>query len=185
MCGKYVKKIFLGIRSLILFIWYKIKYGNNIHLSVINSIRGKFSIDIQNNSNIKLGKFLMSQGPLYIKANSKSKLLIGDNVFFNHNVSITCSELIFIGNNVDIANNVVIVDHDHVVDSVGVKDEYITAPVIIDDNVWIGANAIILKGVHIGKGAVIAAGAVVTKNVPAHSLVAGIPAKSISHNQTK
>lgn len=76
------KKILLGIRSLILFMRYKIKYGSNIHLSVINSIRGKFSIDIQNNSNIKLGKFLMFQGPIYIKANSGSKLLIGDNVFF-------------------------------------------------------------------------------------------------------
>ena len=52
-------------------------------------------------------------------------------------------------------------------------------PVIIEDDVWIGANAVILPGVHIGQHCVIAAGAVVTKDVPDHSLVAGVPAKII------
>lgn len=173
------RKVFIGIKSLIIFVLYKVRYGSNIHLNIINSIHGEISIDIQNNSNIKIGKFLMLKGPLYIKANSGGTLLIGDNVFFNHNVSITSIDLVSIGNNVDIANNVVIVDHDHVVDDKGVKDEYITAPVYIGDNVWIGANVTILKGVHIGKGAVVAAGAVVTKDVPPHSLVGGVPAKLI------
>jgi len=49
----------------------------------------------------------------------------------------------------------------------------------IDDDVWIGAGAIITDGVRIGKGAVIAAGAVVTQDVPAHTVVAGVPAKPI------
>jgi acetyltransferase-like isoleucine patch superfamily enzyme len=52
-----------------------------------------------------------------------------------------------------------------------------TTPVTIGDDVWIGANAIILPGVHIGQHCVIAAGAVVTKDVPDHSLVGGVPAK--------
>ncbi|GAB4461186.1 MAG: hypothetical protein OHK0029_26110 [Armatimonadaceae bacterium] len=52
-------------------------------------------------------------------------------------------------------------------------------PVIIEDNVWIASRVTILKGVHIGTGAVVAAGAVVTKNVPARTLVAGVPAKVI------
>jgi len=49
----------------------------------------------------------------------------------------------------------------------------------IDDDVWIGAGAIVTDGVHVGKGAVIAAGAVVTKDVPAHTVVGGIPARVI------
>jgi acetyltransferase-like isoleucine patch superfamily enzyme len=54
-----------------------------------------------------------------------------------------------------------------------------SAPVVIGDNVWIGARVMILKGVSIGKDAVIAAGSVVTKDVPQGSIVAGVPAKQV------
>ena len=54
-----------------------------------------------------------------------------------------------------------------------------TKPVMIGDDVWIGANAVILPGVTIGKHCVVAAGAVVTKDVPDNSLIAGVPAKLI------
>lgn len=54
-----------------------------------------------------------------------------------------------------------------------------TTPVVIEDDVWIGANAVILPGVRVGTHSVVAAGAVVTKDVPPHSIVAGIPAKII------
>ncbi|PIW49973.1 MAG: acetyltransferase, partial [Zetaproteobacteria bacterium CG12_big_fil_rev_8_21_14_0_65_54_13] len=50
-------------------------------------------------------------------------------------------------------------------------------PVCIGDDVWIGARAVILPGVNIGRGAVIGAGAVVTRNVAANSVVAGVPAR--------
>ena len=54
-----------------------------------------------------------------------------------------------------------------------------TTPVVIEDDIWIGANAVILPGVTIGQHSVVAAGAIVTKDVPPHSLVAGVPAKVI------
>ena len=52
-------------------------------------------------------------------------------------------------------------------------------PVYIGNDVWIGDRALILPGVHVGDGSIIAAGAVVTKDVPPHSIVAGVPARKI------
>jgi acetyltransferase-like isoleucine patch superfamily enzyme len=53
--------------------------------------------------------------------------------------------------------------------------------IVIEDDVWLGAGAIITDGVRVGQGAVVAAGAVVTKDVPPHTVVGGVPAKPIKH----
>lgn len=59
-------------------------------------------------------------------------------------------------------------------------DQGITAEgIVIEDDVWLGSGAVITDGVHIGKGSVVAAGAVVTKDVPPHTVVGGVPAKII------
>ncbi len=55
------------------------------------------------------------------------------------------------------------------------------APIHIGKRVWIGSNATVLPGVTIGDGAVVAAGAVVTRDVPANTVVGGVPAKVIRH----
>lgn len=61
----------------------------------------------------------------------------------------------------------------------GVVEPASATPVIIEDNVLVGANAVVIEGVHIGKGAVVAAGAIVIDDVPEHAVVAGCPAKII------
>jgi acetyltransferase-like isoleucine patch superfamily enzyme/coenzyme F420-reducing hydrogenase beta subunit len=100
--------------------------------------------------------------------------------FMHEGVHITCACHIKIGKNAHIAKEVVIRDLDgHYIED----STYRTAkPVIIGDNVWIGYRAMIVKGVTIGDGAVIAANAVVTKDVPAYSIVAGNPARVIRGN---
>jgi acetyltransferase-like isoleucine patch superfamily enzyme len=70
----------------------------------------------------------------------------------------------------------------HVFDDPGKPfvDQGITAEgIVIEDDVWLGAGAVITDGVRIGKGSVVAAGAVVTKDVPPHTVVAGIPARPV------
>lgn len=102
------------------------------------------------------------------------------NGYFNGFVQIVCSKQITIGKNVAIARDVIIRDTDaHEI--IG-KNHQKQKEVKIGDNVWIGARAMIMKGVTIGNNAIIAAGAIVTKDVPANTIVAGVPAKVIQEN---
>lgn len=109
------------------------------------------------------------------------KLSVGENAFIGIGTIITCRESITIGDDALIAEYVTIRDQDHRYGGpkVTAKNGFDTAPIAIGDNVWIGAKATITKGVTIGDNAVVAAGAVVTKDVPANSIVGGIPAKVI------
>lgn len=104
---------------------------------------------------------------------------ISGNTFTAGNSMIISKQKVTIGKDCAIAWGVTICDHDfHRLYIDGVQ-QIETAPVLIGNNVWIGMNATILKGVTIGDGAVIAAESVVTKDVPARSLVGGNPAKII------
>ena len=97
--------------------------------------------------------------------------------FINENVQISCGDTIEIGKGCAIGRDVIIRSYDgHTILEPGYK---IAEPIIIRDHVWIGQGAQILKGVTIGEGAIIAAGAVVTKDVPPHSIVGGVPARII------
>jgi acetyltransferase-like isoleucine patch superfamily enzyme len=103
-------------------------------------------------------------------------LSIGSECSIGDRTEIHCGKSIKIGDKTIIAWDCNILDRDyHGVDS---GDEAIS-PVMIGTNVWIGCRVIVLKGVSIGDNAVIGAGSVVTKNVPASTLVAGNPAKII------
>ena len=176
---KIFHKCYIGLISAWKILHIKICTCGKMHSTWVNSIRGAFRVEIINDGKITIGKFLMSRGPLYLKCVNDGKLIIGENVFFNHNCSITCAEKIVIGNNCMFANNIVIVDHDHEIGQEGVKETIISDSIVIEDGVWCGANVTITKGVHIGQGAVIGAKAVVVKDVEAHSIVVGVPAKRI------
>lgn len=67
----------------------------------------------------------------------------------------------------------------------GVVEPASATPVIVEDDVLIGANAVVLEGVHVGRGAVVAAGAVCVEDVPENAVVAGIPARIIKQRDEK
>lgn len=172
-----IGKACMGIKSIYVYVKYKLLYGKRMDLYKINSIRGSLSVELYKDSKCSIGKFLMSRGPLYIKCTDGAHVKIGNRCFFNNNCSITAAENIEIGEHCMFANNLVVVDHDHKVDKGVVTGNLVSKPVVIGNNVWCGANVTILKGVTIGDGAIIAANAVVTKDVSAHNIVAGVPAK--------
>lgn len=142
-----------------------------------NSVPSTFKLDKKSKLILK-GKFDFHTGA-FIVVNKNATLKLGSG-YANNNVEINCFNSISIGDNVAIAKGVIIRDSDnHTIN--GLKHNT-SAPIIIEDNVWIGMRALILKGVHIGSGAIIAAGAVVSRDVPPNSIVAGVPAKVIKEN---
>lgn len=113
-------------------------------------------------------------------------LIIGDGASIGEYSHITCAQQIEIGDGLLTGRFVLITDNGHGKSSVDemelppiLRSVYSHGPVIIGRNVWIGDKATILPNVTIGDGAIIAANAVVTKDVPAYAIVAGIPAKVV------
>lgn len=143
-----------------------------------SNISLKTNVVCEKGSKITFAKGACSRGEAVIRADAGGQLYIGENTFINVYSNICARESITIGNNVLIANGVTIVDHDHCV-PITDMNKFVSKPIIIDNNVWVGSNATILKGVHIGRNSVVAAGAVVTKSIPENVIVAGIPAKIV------
>ena len=173
------KKMTVLICALFHFIKLKLRFGKRVKMRPVNSIKGKLRVELFRGASLKIGKFLMSRGPLYIKCTENASVKIGDGVFFNHNCSITAAESIEIDDKCNFANNLVIVDHDHKLGANGVESGLVAKGVKIGNNVWCGASVTILKGVNIGDGAVVAAGAVVTCDIPPREVWGGVPAKLI------
>lgn len=109
---------------------------------------------------------------------------IGKNVFINScccfqdQGGITINDGVLIGHNAVFAT----LDHDF---NPQERQSMMPKPIVICKNVWIGANVTVLGGVTIGENAIVAAGAVVTKDVPANSIVAGVPAKFVKWIDSK
>jgi galactoside O-acetyltransferase len=110
------------------------------------------------------------------------RVAIGDDVFANQGLLIEGDGHVTIGHRVRIGPRVTIITSSHHLTDDPERrasHELFTKPVRIADGAWIGASATLLPGVSIGQGSVVAAGAVVTKDVPAGVIVAGMPAKII------
>jgi maltose O-acetyltransferase len=109
--------------------------------------------------NVRIGESCLLTTPLYL--NASGVIEIGDRVTIGHHVMI-------------------ITDNHDMTDPERRGGERRSAPVKIEDGAWIGARATILPGVTLGRGCVVAAGALVAHDVPAHTLVGGVPARRIS-----
>ncbi len=108
------------------------------------------------------------------------RLAIGKGVFINTDCRFACGGGITIGDHCQISARVSFETISHrllpVMD--GKRPSY-PAPIVVENNVWIGSGAILLPGITVGEGAVVAAGAVVTKDVRPFTVVGGIPARVI------
>lgn len=151
---------------------------------VLNKLAG--SLYVAENATLEVDSFDAYAG-IRINVNSGARLILGSG-YMNHDTVIDCFESIIVGHHVVISERVVMRDSDNheikaIDDETGYKHPF-TAPIVIEDNVWIGMNVTILKGVTIGEGSIIAAGSVVTRSIPPHCLAAGVPARVIKTDVT-
>lgn len=146
---------------------------------------------------ISLGEEVVCRGLLRIEKFGSGRIAIGARAYIGDDCLLSASAAIEIGEQVLVAHGVQMFDNDsHPLDAAaragdyasvlgqGARGEIAAAPIRVGARVWIGFNSIILKGVTIGADSVVAAGSVVTRDVPAASVVAGNPAsivKSLAH----
>ena len=176
-----------------------IKYGNNLQVNNKVYIRGWGDLIIGNDFRFSSGDSINPicrniRGEFYFDS-PLAKILIGDRV----GMSSTCMRAktaIKIGNDVNIGGDCLIMDSDtHPLDYLKRRRNYAcektdlsqqelaelnpSAPIVIEDDVWIGARCQILKGVTIGARSVIAAGSVVTTDIPSDVVAGGVPCRVI------
>jgi maltose O-acetyltransferase len=116
-----------------------------------------------------------------VKVYRPRRLLVGDNVVINDYVHIWAGGGIRIGNDSLIAAHAVITSESHETDALAngclYRETSLQLPVRIGSNVWVGSHVTILPGVEIGDNTIVGAGSVVTKDVPANTVVTGVPAR--------
>lgn len=163
-----------------------VKVGKNISLKGKPEIE-RFTGTIWIGDNVALrshsrGYHSALYGPTRLMTDTRAEatIEIGDNTRIN-GACIHATERITIGRDCLIAANVTILDSDGhgLLPNERHLANPFSAPVAIEDNVWLGFSAIVLKGVRIGKNSVVAAGSVVAKDVPPNCVVAGNPARVV------
>lgn len=159
--------------------------GNNIVIRKGTKLDGAKYMTIGNN--VTIGRNCLIETKYAHGGRTYSpQLTIGDGSYIGDENHITCMGNISIGPNLLTGRRVLISDNNHgsvdlqdLTTPPGQRHLYSKGKIQIGKNVWIGENACILSGVTIGDGVVIAANAVVTHDIPAFSLAAGVPAKII------
>ena len=162
-------------------LWVRLVRPLFTHCAWSSKIYHSVRMDVVPWSRFELGKKSVVESFSCIN-NAVGDVIIGDNTRIGlHNTIIGP---VRIGCHVNLAQGVVVsalnhnYDDPHLrIDEQGVE----TAPIIIDDDVWVGANVTITAGVSIGSHSVIGAGSVVTHSIPAYSVAVGSPAKVINH----
>jgi len=167
------------LRSRIVIISLRVrgaKVGKNVRIG------RRVHFELGEGANLEIGDNVIIDTSCFVSVATGSSLHIGHDTFIFHNSDISSSSSTQIGKYCSLAPYVTVIDSDHYYEG---RDKPIrfqggeTKQIVIEDEVWIATRSVVLKGVHIGRHSVVAAGSVVNRDIPPHSVVAGVPAKVI------
>ena len=182
----YITRIMVKFVTLI----FKLKYFPYLSFHSTARVDKRVKIDFHGMLGDKFKLILDKRVKIYndVFFQGLGPISIGENTYVGAFSIFGCYDSITIGKNVMIAQSVSIRDHNHKFDDLDIPmrlQGIAKAPIVIEDDVWIGYGVIINKGVTVEKGAILGAGAVITKNVPAYAIVGGVPGKIIKYRTDK
>jgi maltose O-acetyltransferase len=125
-------------------------------------------------------RVMLISTPVRTELSVGGTLEIGERTFINYGCSIGASELVRIGPRCSLGTHAILMDNDfHTIDPERRQQRPASQPIVLEENVWLGARVIVLKGVTIGADSVIGAGSVVTRDIPPRSVAVGAPARVV------
>ena len=164
-----------------LSLWWQTGRARALFDDVGRDVRCYGRVHRMGSGRVRLGQSGNLYDGVLLETQGSGTIDIGDDFVLNRGVVISAHSGVHLGNGVMVGEQTSIRDHDHAHGSGAPLREqgYVSAPIVVEDDVWIGRGCAVLKGVRIGRGAVVAANAVVTRDVPAGAVVAGVPARPV------
>jgi acetyltransferase-like isoleucine patch superfamily enzyme len=173
------------LRMFARLLWHKARLRSRLQLDGIAFIRPGVRLEIGPTAQLQLGRWSWIGDDTKLRVH-EGTLAIGAKSVIGQECTISAFQRIAIGRECMIADRVMLIDFDHVTADVerpirvqGILKRDVT----VADNVWIGYGACLLRGVNVGTNSVIGAGAVVTRDVPANVIAAGVPARVVAHRK--
>jgi acetyltransferase-like isoleucine patch superfamily enzyme len=162
-------------------IWRLARFRSRASGTIPFSTQVDGAIHVSGRPRVKLGSHCRLGRDVFFETVGEGSVVIGDHVRINAGCFLVSYAGITIGNDCLIGEYASVRDADHGIagDQPIRGQPHRSAPIVIEDNVWIGRGVAVLRGVRIGAGAVVGANSVVTRDVPAKSVVAGCPARVI------
>lgn len=184
MSSAILKKVSLVLRSprkVLRIMWsrFRLRLG---HVSFGPGLTFEGAVEIPNGRRVTLGAHVKLGKDIHLMAWPEGKLAVGDHSYIGRNSIVLAHQSVSIGKDCLIAPFCHITDVNHGIEAGELirKQPLTSQPVVIEDDVWLGAGCSVLPGVTIGAGAVIGARAVVTKDIPPNAIAVGVPAKVIA-----
>lgn len=162
------------IYSLYRIVRLKLGYGARVRLASLSlGLERGSAVLVEKQSTVRFGHLVYVRKGTDIEAHGSAAIQIGDRVFFSKDCMIVARAEIRIGSDCLFGEQVSIYDHNHRRAEPGIpfnKQGFDCRPVVIGNNVWVGAKAFIAAGVTIGDNVVVGAGAIITKDIPSDTL---------------
>lgn len=162
-----VSVLYTMIRMFIL----KLIRGGDLQVAPVERFSPNVVFEMNKGAKVTLEKGVRVHSGTKIKVRKNAKLFMGADAKINYNCIIACHDSVSIGEGTEFGPSVYVYDHDHDYRAGLKENKFLSAPVEIGKNCWIGANTVVLRGTKLGDNCVVGAGCVIKGEYPAGSVI--------------